>query len=243
MSAEVGSLATAPRMQISILVGATMIQLKTKYDAPYSMIDDLLAQRRIWRDMSERRLQEANDILKDYTEPNSMIDMGNLFFAATEFKAAYEAVCREKDNTEREVERLKRVIAQELSENDELGAEYTYVRALKEDVARLLRRHKKRLKKNSALAWQADHQKLKLGELGLADEFAMYGCDSIERVGEALLHARSRIARLQKQLAVAVEALKGCGRRGCGTGIFEGGRCQCYDEALSKIETVQKEWK
>lgn len=33
-----------------------------------------------------------------------------------------------------EVERLHKVIAKELSENDGLGAEYTYVRALKEEI-------------------------------------------------------------------------------------------------------------
>lgn len=36
-----------------------------------------------------------------------------------------------------EIERLVRVIARELSENDELGAEYTYVMALKAEIERL----------------------------------------------------------------------------------------------------------
>lgn len=36
-----------------------------------------------------------------------------------------------------EVERLKKIIARELSENDELGSEFTYVIALKEENAQL----------------------------------------------------------------------------------------------------------
>ena len=34
-----------------------------------------------------------------------------------------------------EIKRLKRVVAQELSENDGLGSEYTYVNTLKEQLA------------------------------------------------------------------------------------------------------------
>lgn len=41
------------------------------------------------------------------------------------------------DALESEVERLKRIVARELSENDELGSEYVYVVALKEDNIRL----------------------------------------------------------------------------------------------------------
>lgn len=36
-----------------------------------------------------------------------------------------------------EIIRLKKIIAQELTENDELGSEFTYVMALKEEAARL----------------------------------------------------------------------------------------------------------
>ncbi len=35
-------------------------------------------------------LKEADNILKEYTEPNSLIDNGNLFFAATKYKKAVE---------------------------------------------------------------------------------------------------------------------------------------------------------
>lgn len=73
--------------------------------------------------------------------------------------AAYEVVCAERDNavaalnhptSERmghlirerdearvEIERLTRVIARELTENDELGCEYTYVNALRDDLETL----------------------------------------------------------------------------------------------------------
>lgn len=63
--------------------------------------------------------------------------------------SAYEAVCKERDELgnktaemnvalakqEIEIYRLSRVIAKELSENDELGAEYTYVNSLRADLA------------------------------------------------------------------------------------------------------------
>ncbi len=53
------------------------------------------------------------------------------------FVKDYQAACVRADVAEREIERLHKVIAKELSENDELGAEYTYVRALKEEIGRL----------------------------------------------------------------------------------------------------------
>lgn len=40
-------------------------------------------------------------------------------------------------DSSKEIERLNKVITRELSENDEIGCEYTYVRALKEEVTRL----------------------------------------------------------------------------------------------------------
>jgi hypothetical protein len=43
----------------------------------------------------------------------------------------------ENEKQKREIARLHRVIAKELTENDELGCEYTYVNALREDCRRL----------------------------------------------------------------------------------------------------------
>lgn len=37
-------------------------------------------------------LSEADDILSEYCQPNSMVDMGALFFAATEYRSAYKSI-------------------------------------------------------------------------------------------------------------------------------------------------------
>lgn len=39
-------------------------------------------------------LKQADEILHEYTQPGSMIDNGNLFFAAHEYKAAYDELVR-----------------------------------------------------------------------------------------------------------------------------------------------------
>lgn len=48
-----------------------------------------------------------------------------------------ERLAKERDKARRECERLKRIIAREFNENDELGAEYTYVCVLKRECERL----------------------------------------------------------------------------------------------------------
>jgi hypothetical protein len=53
----------------------------------------------------------------------------------------YRLRIQEHDQLKAEVERLKRVIAKELTENDDLGCEYTYVIALKEEVRGLSEKH------------------------------------------------------------------------------------------------------
>ncbi len=35
-------------------------------------------------------LKEASEVLEDYPRPNSNVDMGNLYFAATQYQEAYE---------------------------------------------------------------------------------------------------------------------------------------------------------
>lgn len=50
---------------------------------------------------------------------------------------AYELVCKARTRLDAEIERLNRIIAKELSENDELGAEFAYVRALQIESAQL----------------------------------------------------------------------------------------------------------
>lgn len=46
-----------------------------------------------------------------------------------------------------EIDRLNSIILKELTENDELGAEYTYVLLLKEEISRL-RKYEKKVSEN-----------------------------------------------------------------------------------------------
>lgn len=58
-----------------------------------------------------------------------------------------------------------------------------------------------------ALKWESDHQKMKLEELGLAEEFP-FGCDAIEHVGEALIAARKNLNAALEREAKLFEVLK-----------------------------------
>ena len=49
-------------------------------------------------------LKQADEIAKEYSEPNSMIDNGNLFFALCEYQEAYLAVKHELEAALLEVE-------------------------------------------------------------------------------------------------------------------------------------------
>ena len=51
--------------------------------------------------------------------------------------SAYDALKQERDALKAEVARLIKVIAKELTENDELGCEYAYVNSLREENAAL----------------------------------------------------------------------------------------------------------
>lgn len=53
------------------------------------------------------------------------------------YEAKMNELSKERDKFKAEVDRLHRVIITKLSENDELGSEYTYVMCLKEEVERL----------------------------------------------------------------------------------------------------------
>lgn len=41
-------------------------------------------------------LKDADQILNEYSQPDSLVDEGNLFFAATEYKKAYEELLNNK---------------------------------------------------------------------------------------------------------------------------------------------------
>lgn len=51
-----------------------------------------------WPEKEVNYLEEAGETLKEYVEPNSMVDEGNLFFAATTYKEAYEKLKTELSN-------------------------------------------------------------------------------------------------------------------------------------------------
>lgn len=73
----------------------------------------------------------------------------------------------------------------------------------------------------AAPQWEANHQRDKLEDLGLADEFP-FDCDSIEHVGEALLIARDRIRELEADnLSGGKCSVPGCMSKdgGEGTGL------------------------
>lgn len=53
------------------------------------------------------------------------------------FYKTYDTVCSENAKLRSEVKRLHQVITKELTENDDLGCEYTYVSLLKNEIVRL----------------------------------------------------------------------------------------------------------
>lgn len=65
--------------------------------------------------MSERKskqeLDSADEVIRDYSLPNSWVDQGNLFFAATEYRNAYkelqEKLSAARDALEEAFEQLK----------------------------------------------------------------------------------------------------------------------------------------
>ena len=65
---------------------------------------------------------------------------------------------RKRINCQAQIDRLYKIIAQQLSENDELGAEYTYVAALKKELA-LERKRSEKLVAPTAdlLKWIIEH--------------------------------------------------------------------------------------
>ena len=55
-------------------------------------------------------LEQARQIAKEYAEPHSMIDSGNLFFALGEFVKAYDVLNLELINERKKTRRLKELL-------------------------------------------------------------------------------------------------------------------------------------
>ena len=51
-------------------------------------------------------LKEAEKVLWWYPQPNSLIDEGNLYFAAIEYQSAYQALQKENEELKQKIERL-----------------------------------------------------------------------------------------------------------------------------------------
>lgn len=87
----------------------------------------------------DRLVKERDDLLLDQKALKSKLAEKDT--ELDQLKAEFERYKQmDWDSIQREcaeVNRLKRIIAKELSENDELGNEYTYVMCLKEEVDRL----------------------------------------------------------------------------------------------------------
>jgi hypothetical protein len=66
-------------------------------------------------------LHHAKEILEQYTQPNSMIDNGNLFFAATEYQGALTALQKENEElreAKNETTRLANQLAGKCKDKD-----------------------------------------------------------------------------------------------------------------------------
>jgi len=76
-------------------------------------------------------------------------------------------MCSKCDKKEAEIKRLHRVIAKELTENDELGCEYTYVNALRSVNKKLFDALDEYDKKFTAMMAVADRNKITLVPSGI----------------------------------------------------------------------------
>lgn len=68
-------------------------------------------------------LEQARQIAKEYAEPHSMIDSGNLFFALDEFMEAYDAIVKERDELKEECERKETFARESESKRFDLDLE------------------------------------------------------------------------------------------------------------------------
>lgn len=86
----------------------------------------------------ELYLSNADEILKEYVEPDSIVDMGNLYFAATQYKLAFAKVVAENERLKGKLSYiLQRVDKQALDEGLWFIAE-TVTEQYLQDALRLL---------------------------------------------------------------------------------------------------------
>jgi hypothetical protein len=112
----------------------------------------------------------------------------------------------------KEVDRLTRIIAKELTENDELGCEFTYVNALKAEIEAL---------KNCIQALRLDNDEL----------LTKYYDHSALLLDQRQL--QTRIASLEAKLQIATEALEWIGDGGCSD-------VECWDKASHALAELKK---
>lgn len=97
------------------------------------------------------KMREERDALRAECKRNTSVHFWN---------EAYMDLQKERDSLKAEVVRLNRVILQELTENDEIGAEYTYVRLLGAKNAELKARIEKLREALNIIgkSWARDHE-------------------------------------------------------------------------------------
>lgn len=81
--------------------------------------------------MTKEEMEKKRDILALEKREPYQLEYRNIVGAL--FCAGWDACAEEY---EQEIERLQKIICKELSENDDLGSEFTYVCALKKEIKR-----------------------------------------------------------------------------------------------------------
>lgn len=114
-------------------------------------IDELEAELEILKNPSDGRcmeigaLREANAKLKAENKKMKTIPVAVPYVTEEKYWKIAEVngdLIEKNQKLHEEIEKLKRILAKELSENDELGCEYTYVITLKEENQKLRERVK-----------------------------------------------------------------------------------------------------
>lgn len=147
------------------------------------------------------RLKHINPIVDQVerleTENARLQEKVELWVCEEEYRNEYKLRAALKEriaDLEAENTRLTRVIAQELSENDELGSEYTYVNALREENARL----KDELKHSHAMLKHKSDDEI------VAKARQLYGPAGFRHVSSML----DKIDRLEQQLKIAKDFIE-----------------------------------
>lgn len=79
-------------------------------------------------------LADAESILEEYVHPHSQIDLGNLYFAAKEYRSAYLEVVKELERSYAEVERFKAARDSRLKSDIEQANQYLELRKERDEL-------------------------------------------------------------------------------------------------------------